>query len=127
LHRGNQIKEKQKKQGGNELVKDIFNDLLANSSTGTGFVRTKIGKEDGNFLLNKRWELLPPLFVYLTNPAQVLVCGARSVMPSGGDDGTGQGPKIAHAHKDEELAKGARHTERGNLTAGKPAAQYIFA
>ena len=36
-------------------------------------------------------------------------------VPCGGDDGAGEGPEVADAHKDEELAKGARHAERGNL------------
>ena len=36
-------------------------------------------------------------------------------MPGGGDDGAGEGPEVADTHEDEELTKGAGHTEGANL------------
>jgi hypothetical protein len=39
-------------------------------------------------------------------------------VPGGGDDGAGEGTEVAHAHEDEELTEGARHTKGGNLRQG---------
>jgi hypothetical protein len=40
------------------------------------------------------------------------------VLPGGGNDGAGEGTEVAHAHEDEELTEGARHTKGGNLRQG---------
>ncbi len=39
-------------------------------------------------------------------------------VPGSGDDGAGERTEVAHAHEDEELTEGARHTKGGNLRKG---------
>jgi hypothetical protein len=67
--------------------------------------------DPGSATLSSSNKFFGPVIQFLKGRSMVDV-------PCGCDDGAGEGTEVAHAHEDEELTEGARHTKGGNLRKG---------